>query len=526
MLRPRGWMVVAWGLLALGVAGSATGAQLYRRSVAGQANRSIVSTASSVGASIGSQLHRDGDLTATVRTLIGTTPNLTNRQFATWFQAMDVPERYPENLGFGIVQPVLLGQLPEFAGKSGADLPVTPGVALRPFDLTPPGDRPLYCIGRVGATRPGLALAFEPGFDLCAAPAYSAALWLAADTGDSVVLPVSGSVFGMIIPVYRDGVLPAVAADRRSQLIAWAGGIFDASGLLTSAARGQSGLSVALYRQNTLSSPVLVATSGKVESKHPLEHTVTEQADGVWLIRVSGPASYGALSPNMQRSILLIVGVVLSLLLFLLVAVLAGSRGRALNLVDEKTRELQHQALHDGLTGLPNRALILDRLEQALARSRRQQSAVSAMFVDLDNFKDVNDTFGHAAGDDLLRELAGRLSGVLRLTDTVGRLGGDEFVVLAEGTSLAAGSEALAQRLLDVLREPFLIGEVPFPLSGSVGVANGDRDSASDLLRDADVALYEAKALGKNRYVVFQASMQTAVRDRLEMEADLRKAIA
>src|SRR6202023_385933 len=101
-------------------------------------------------------------------------------------------------------------------------------------------------------------------------------------------------------------------------------------------------------------------------------------------------------------------------------------------------------------------------------------------------------------------------------------------VVLAEGTSLAAGPEALAERLLDVLREPFLIGtdeRVPFAVSGSVGVANGDRATAGDLLRDADVALYQAKALGKNRYVVFQPAMQTAVQNRLEMELDLRRAI-
>jgi diguanylate cyclase (GGDEF)-like protein len=460
-----------------------------------------------------------------VRTVIETTPGITNQDFTKWFASMDVPERYPENIGFGILQPVTPEELPGFIASSTADSPVTPA---KPFSLNPPGTRDLYCLGRVGASPSKLSPVFEPGFDLCSVPAYSAALWLAADSGQAVVLRVSPNTFGMILPVYRGGVLPAATANRRSALIAWTGGIFDATGLLDIAAQGQSGVSVELSRRNPHSAETPIAKTANIESSHRLEHTVTQEVDGVWVIRVSAPASYGALSPTLQGATLLLVGIAFSLLLFLLVLVLAGSRSRALVLVDQKTRELQHQALHDGLTGLPNRALILDRLEQALARSRRQHSAVSAMFVDLDNFKDVNDTFGHAAGDELLRELASRLSSVVRGSDTVGRLGGDEFVVLAEGSSLDAGPEVLAERLLDVLREPFLIGGnegAPFSMSGSVGVANGDRPTAGDLLRDADVALYQAKALGKNRFVVFQPSMQTAVQDRLALEFDLRRAI-
>jgi diguanylate cyclase (GGDEF)-like protein/PAS domain S-box-containing protein len=190
---------------------------------------------------------------------------------------------------------------------------------------------------------------------------------------------------------------------------------------------------------------------------------------------------------------------------------------------------LAHQALHDPLTGLPNRTLILDRAEQMLARARRELQPVAALFVDLDNFKEINDTLGHEAGDKILQSVAERFTASLRENDTVGRLGGDEFVVLADGLSLAAGPELVAERIQDVLREPFRIDGyegAPLMLSASVGIAVGDREVAQDLLRDADIALYRAKALGKNRCASFEPAMQSAVLDRLELTMDLHAALA
>src|SRR5581483_1247858 len=145
--------------------------------------------------------------------------------------------------------------------------------------------------------------------------------------------------------------------------------------------------------------------------------------------------------------------------------------------------ELRYRALHDSLTGLPNRALILDRTERALARARRERRQVAALYLDLDGFKAVNDTFGHQTGDELLQAVGGRLVGALRETDTVGRLGGDEFVVLAESDPSAGPPELVAQRLLDVLAEPFELPGVASPvvLSASIGVARGDRETAAEL---------------------------------------------
>jgi len=155
---------------------------------------------------------------------------------------------------------------------------------------------------------------------------------------------------------------------------------------------------------------------------------------------------------------------------------LAGQAGisfRNARLLDQ----IRHQAMHDALTGLPNRSLILDRTEQMLGRARREHQPVAALFVDLDNFKDINDTLGHEAGDKLLKAVAVRFAGVLRSSDTVGRLGGDEFVVLAEGVSLAAGPELVVARLQDVLREPFRLdglAGVPMSISASIGIAEGE----------------------------------------------------
>ncbi len=202
-------------------------------------------------------------------------------------------------------------------------------------------------------------------------------------------------------------------------------------------------------------------------------------------------------------------------------------RRKAHEELSRRQDELAFLATHDPLTGLPNRTLVLDRVEQMLVRSRRSRTPVAALFVDLDNFKSINDTLGHGAGDRLLKAVAVRLGAAIRETDALGRLGGDEFVVIAEGMSLAAGPELIAERLLAALEQPFKLAgsdATRLSVSASVGIAMGDRESAEELLRDADIAMYRAKWDGKNRYIVFESAMQDAVQSRMELEMDLREA--
>ena len=205
-----------------------------------------------------------------------------------------------------------------------------------------------------------------------------------------------------------------------------------------------------------------------------------------------------------------------------------SERQRADGELSRRQEELAFMATHDALTGLPNRTLIMDRLQQMLLRSRRSQTPVAAMFIDLDNFKSINDTLGHAAGDELLRAVAARLDGVVRDLDALGRLGGDEFVVVAAEMSLLAGPELIAERLLEALKEPFTLTEqeTPLTVTASIGIAAGERATAGELLRDADIAMYRAKWDGKNRYVVFECEMQDTVQSRMELEMDLRVALS
>ncbi len=196
--------------------------------------------------------------------------------------------------------------------------------------------------------------------------------------------------------------------------------------------------------------------------------------------------------------------------------------------LDRRQQELSFMATHDSLTGLPNRALIIDRAEQALARARRNQTTVAALFVDVDNFKSINDLLGHEAGDEVLCAVAARLDGVVRATDALGRLGGDEFVVIAESLSLEAGPDLVADRVLETLNEPIKVSgdrDTSVTVTASVGVAVGERPSAEELLRDADIAMYRAKWGGKNRYVLFESSMEEAQRSRTTLEMDLREAV-
>lgn len=170
--------------------------------------------------------------------------------------------------------------------------------------------------------------------------------------------------------------------------------------------------------------------------------------------------------------------------------------------------QVRYQAYHDALTGLPNRALILDRVGQLLTRGRRGTCTCAVMFIDLDGFKEINDTFGHAAGDELLCAVTARLTPIVRPADTVGRLGGDEFVIVLDGTTGETDPAPVADRVLAALRAPFDIRERDagwLTVTASVGIAVGERLDPADLLRDADIALYQAKAAGKDCFVVFGA---------------------
>ncbi|MGH2791520.1 MAG: putative bifunctional diguanylate cyclase/phosphodiesterase [Actinomycetota bacterium] len=215
--------------------------------------------------------------------------------------------------------------------------------------------------------------------------------------------------------------------------------------------------------------------------------------------------------------------------------VIRNEDGEALHLsgvlsevTDRKVLELQlqHQAFHDSLTGLANRALFADRVEHALQRAERSGEQVAVLFLDLDDFKTVNDSLGHEAGDELLVAVAARLRRCLRPSDTIARLGGDEFAILLEAESVDSAS-MVAERTVKAIEEPISLGDREVVIHASVGIELGDsrQHSAGDLLRNADVAMYVAKSGGKARFEVFDSSMHQAAVQRLEIKADLQRAL-
>ncbi|MGH9177863.1 MAG: putative bifunctional diguanylate cyclase/phosphodiesterase [Acidimicrobiales bacterium] len=190
-------------------------------------------------------------------------------------------------------------------------------------------------------------------------------------------------------------------------------------------------------------------------------------------------------------------------------------------------RRLTHQAFHDSLTGLANRALFTDRVEHALHRRAREQHDVAVVFLDVDDFKTVNDSLGHAAGDQLLVGVAQRLAGCVRPADTTARLGGDEFGVLLEEIDCPQATFSAAQRLIDSLAEPFALEDKSVDVTASAGIAfaGSSATRSEELLRNADIAMYMAKTKGKGVYEVFEPEMHEAALRRLDLKADFQRAI-
>ena len=524
---------IASALLTVCVVASFAGAFAQRSSALSQERREFRSVASGVASSMFLAINRDTEYVESLGSAVGAAPRMTNKQFTEYVARTHANVRYPGSLGYIYLKRVPDRRLAAFGRRLAADAPVG---FQRGFRLIPPGRRSEYCIVRFGKSFQ-LGLNLPLGLDQCAAavPGFVSKspgrLYRAVqDSGEVGVgaLDATNGLFGVAAPVYRGVRRPTSVAARRASLLGWAGGTFDGKAILTAAGGVRRGLKVEIAHRNPGEAAQVLAAAGVAGDR---AHNYTAQrmsAGGVWLVRVTGSTPGSGLSATAQFAGVLLCGLTMSGLLFGLVFVLARGRSKALALVERKTVELRHRSLHDALTGLPNRACILDRIERALDHARRERSDLAVMFLDLDGFKGVNDTYGHSVGDELLRQVGRRLSGLLRGTDGVGRLGGDEFVVLVEGRELCDGPEAIAARVRAVLCEPFRLGglrQLDVQVGASIGVATGLRASADELLRDADLALYAAKDAGKATFVLFEPAMSSALERRRDLEADLREAI-
>jgi len=543
----RRWLsvVVATFLLVVGLGGSVVGGVAWYRYQRSETQKSFDATASGAASAVGASLNRDLDFISAQKSLVAAFPEMTNRQLTAWYRGLDVKEKYKGAIAFGFVEPVSNAQLPAFLAALRADPP--DAKAAVPDSVTPAGVREQYCLARFGILLTSL---IPPNLDLCAPyvtgttlSPVAPMLLQAAATGEVRVSsyrtigkafePLIGAkearslaaLFAISVPIYNGSATPTTAAARASSLWGWIVGSLSSTTLLHSAL-GSTNLEATLRFRSPGEPQVVVGSAGPVPGGAHLVSTRTLADAQGWSVVITSPATSSA---AVQGLVIGAMGAIVVLLLMLFLIHLARSRESALRLVDQQTGELRHQALHDALTGLPNRALIFDRAQQMLMRARRHPMGIGAIYIDLDNFKDINDTFGHHVGDQLLRSVAARLASTLRSGDSVGRLGGDEFLVLVEDDLRVAGPEMVAERLQAALAEPFEL-EIPEPVQllvrVSMGVAVGPRESADELIRDADVALYSAKEAGRDRFVVFAPEMQAAVKDRLGLEMDLRDAIA
>jgi diguanylate cyclase (GGDEF)-like protein len=523
-MRPRRlWLTAAVVLVAAGVAGSTLGAAVVVSSDAQRSHQAFVTSSMGIASSLKLAIQQEADLVISTEAFVGANPNASNAAFLNWVGSMQVKARYAEVGELGFVDIVQATELPQFVARIAADppTPLSPGQS---YQVTPPGNRPFYCLTQLWYRNNGPVV--PSGYDTCASYGSSAAKIIGRD----ISVPFSYipftfdkvSYLAVSAPVYPGGVIPVTAEARTAAVLGFVGVTTRPGFVLSQALTGHLGTAVAFSYGSGSTKVTFRAGSAPASAQ-----SSTIDLHNGWHVETFAVVDGAGVLGNANALALLMAGLVLSLLLGAFIYVLGTSRMRALALVDERTSELHHLALHDPLTDLPNRALILDRIDQMLARSRREHTPVAVLFLDLDNFKDVNDTLGHGVGDKLLAGVAARLTSAIRQEDTVGRLGGDEFVVLAEGASLAAGAEVVAERILDVLATPFEIAGIESPLSvtASIGIAEGRRTTPDELLRDADIALYQAKAAGKRCAVVFAPAMQDAVDDHLTLDRDLLDAL-
>jgi diguanylate cyclase (GGDEF)-like protein len=537
------WVLIVCAILVVGLGLSLGGALLWRSSVRSRERQQFQTNATDVSETADTLLRRDADLVTTLRGVLTMQPNMSATRFDEWFAELQGKQRQVGGLGTTIVEVVPARELAAFQARRAADPAFRKFVGGTIVPVAPSG-RTVYCLLSAGGTvtpytkevgelvqgdwcNPATPIGgFQDGGILQASLLQSITY-----SGQFLVYPVAVqgvSTLFIEAAFYTRGAPLSTAGERREALAGWVGSSFEITTLIQQALGDHRGLSLALYHRNPGQPEKLIGKAGAVAPAGAFSHEITMQIDGMWRAVVRGSTITGGLSPNLQGLVLFAVGATISLLLGALVLVLTRSREHALGMVEETTGQLRHQALHDGLTGLPNRVLALDRAEQMLARARRQHLPVAALYLDIDSFKQVNDTFGHAVGDALLRMVASRLESVIRDGDTAARLGGDEFVILLDGSTLDIDPKMVAERLLNVLRQPYDLNDEigrDLTVTASIGIAIGERASADDLLRDADLALYEAKAVGKNSYVLFEACMQTAATERLALELDLAKAL-
>ncbi|MEA3056451.1 MAG: hypothetical protein QOD30_1883 [Actinomycetota bacterium] len=528
MRTGRLWSAVAIGIALVGMTAAFISADVVARSEHDDDEHAFELAAVDAADSMRSDLRKIEELVINAKVVLHRDAQMTTAPLRDLASATSLFQRHPALISIGVTTFVPDADLAGYIARVTTDPPDNsePGV---PFHLVPDGRRAVYCLSPARLSRPEARDAL--GKDYCAGVPADA-LDAVRTSDKSWVVPIllrGRQVVSVSTAIYQTPFTPSTSTERRVRFAGQLGLTFDPTSFVAHAVLNHPGVFAQLTYRPEADTAQLVGELHPFGTRSPRLHAMTRTVElgGGWSARLTTTPPRSGILHHGSAFIIFAVGSLGSLLLAALVQVLASSRVRALRIVASKTAQLQHQAVHDPLTGLANRTLLDDRATQLLARSRRNATTPSCLYLDIDGFKNINDSFGHRAGDRVLMEVGARLQAVVRDADTIARMGGDEFVILLEGGTHHGDPERVAARLLDELRAPIECEGVSTALrvSASVGIASGDRLSADDLIRDADLALYEAKGSGKDRAVTFTPGTEVIAQHGLELEFDLRVAL-
>jgi diguanylate cyclase (GGDEF)-like protein len=534
---------VALLLIAAGTVASLLGAHSVANSDATEGRSNFHQSSAAVASSLKLAIQREEELAVSASTFFANNPKASPAEFAKWVKWARTLHRFPELDNLGLLTLVRKAQLPAFdaqvAGHSLKPATTTTGtvaaatgtatttastaaLAAAVAKVVPATNHHYYCLTSAELVR-SAAVSAPAGLDYCA---RTPALLYARDEGRSRYAPVSigqNEALSIETPVYRGNATPVSVFGRTAASVGWLREVLLPGVVLTQVLKGHPAMAARLsYNADGAN---VEFTSGTSQSGG---QSVTTSLHNGWTVTSYASAAGASVFSDGDALVLLIGGIALSLLVGVL-AFLLGSPGTPAAPVQADTPELPRDDLHDALTGLPNRPLMMDRAECMLARAGRQSGLlVGALFIDIDWFKDVNEKLGRDAGDQLLKNVAERLDAVVRAGDTVGRLGDDEFVILVESAARGARLDALARRVIEALHKPFELEDFGpnFFMTASIGLAFGRYANPDDLLRDAQLALHAAKAAGKDRYTLFNANMRSVIEGRGVLEVELNAALA
>ncbi len=499
-----------------GVIGSVLAATSVAHHDAAKTRSNFQQGSTAIASSLKLAVQREEELTVSTSTFFARNPKASPEEFATWVNWARTVHRFPELENLGLVAVIRAPELDALRARISGN---NASLAEEGLQITPTSNHGYYCLAIAELVRdPSTAPA--AGHDYCA---RGSALLNARNAGRTVYTAVSAGgakALASVTPVYRGNVTPHTLAGRTAASVGWLREVMVPSVVLKQILNGAPASAVRLHFHAGATS--VTFTSGKPQ---PGAQSVSTKLPNGWSLRSYGPPGSSGVLDDGDALALLIAGLLLSLLVGILILALGREQPPATASTSAAAApQLPNEDLYDALTGLPNQALTLDRAERMVARAGRQSGMLAgALYIDIDWFEDVNDKLGQGAGDQLLQTVAERLEGVIRAGDTVGRFGGDKFVILVESAARGVRLDSLARRVIEALHKPVEIeGFGPsFFITASIGVAFGRYASPEDLLRDAQLALFSAKAAGKDRYTMFNANMRSVIESRGVLEAEL-----